>query len=202
MLSSAGCLTHMIACNLHSHEPLSGSPAALVRPILSVQQSSFEIASCFPYIKCQAFPGRILRHPPLLPVLRLRCLPFAGAGVLWYRVLRQANSQPVQPGTLFPQPVSSYYWTPVQALLPSVAVPLPLLLFSIFENMLPSEAILFSSGSGPSHYEFLDRLLCGSPSILELIKSLGTATKITLQTTLRTQRSWSLTFGFTHYWDC
>ena len=109
MLGSAGCLTHMIACKLHSHEPLSGFPAALFHPILSVQQSSFEIASCFPYIKCQAFPGRILCHPPFLPVLRLWCLPFVSAGVLWYRVLRQANSQPVQPGTLFPPPAPSYY---------------------------------------------------------------------------------------------
>lgn len=40
MLGSVGFLTH-IACNLHSHEPLSGFPAALARPILSAQPSSF-----------------------------------------------------------------------------------------------------------------------------------------------------------------
>lgn len=152
-LGSAGRLTHTIACNLHSHEPFSGFPAALVRPILSVQQSSFLIASCFPY-----FTGCILCQPPLLPVPKLWCLPFVSAGVLWYRGTEvQGYWDELTPIPFSLELCSHHQLHPttessVQAFLPSMAVPLPLILFSIFQNILSSEAILLNFGSGPSHY--------------------------------------------------
>lgn len=148
-LGSAGCLTHTIACNLHSHEPLSGFLPCCSGP-------SHPVCATVIFFNCILLP--LLHWLHLVPTFIPPCTQAMVPPVCQCRgTVVQGYWDKLTPIPFSLELCSHHQLHPttessVQAFLPSMAVPLPLILFFIFQNILSSEAILLDFGSGPSHY--------------------------------------------------